>query len=77
MHDVLLVENADGAELDAYWYRALEQLLHLLRSSAGGDIPIEVRMPEQCIAHGAADAPGFEARFFEAADDPANSFWRV
>src|ERR1041385_5236146 len=53
VHDPVIVEHADRAELDPHWNRPLmtEQLTHLIGRRGGRKVPIEVRMPKQGVAN--------------------------
>jgi len=72
VQDAVAVEHADGAELDADGDGALEQPLHLFRTGAGRDIPVERRNAEEGVTDRTADAPGFVAGGFEGARDGAD-----
>ena len=67
----LTVEDADGAEGDADRDRAApaEHGSDLIRGRRRGEVPVEMGMTEQCIPHGAPDAPRVVPRLLEAAGD--------
>src|SRR5881394_123459 len=79
VHDASAIEDPDGAEVDAHRYRPLstEDLLDLLGPGIGGEIPVQVRMAEQRVAHGAAHAPRLEAVPLEVAGELDDALRRL
>jgi hypothetical protein len=69
VHPIGAIQHANGPELDADRHRALEQTADLRRRGSRRQIPIEVHLAEERIAHGTADAPGFEAGLLQCAGD--------
>src|SRR5205823_10701780 len=76
VHDVVLIQHTDRSELDADRHRSFEKLADLVRRGAGRQIPVEMWMAEQGVAHGSANAPGFESCVLEALRDAAYSLGR-
>ena len=70
VHDPGVVENTNGAELDAMRHRPPEQGLHLGWRRRGGKIPVGVCLAQQRVAHGASNAPRLESRLGELPDWP-------
>ena len=71
MHYAIVVEHANGAELDPHRNRTsvTEKLAHLLGSGSGCEIPVEMRMAQHGVTDGAAHTPGLETPRFEPAGD--------
>ena len=77
VHDSRIVENTDCPECNSHRNGAGKEISYLLRPGGCGEIPVEMGMPEQCVANSATYAPGFEAGSLEFAGDFKNGFgWR-
>ena len=63
------IETPDRPELDPDRDRATEQRLHLGRPRRRCEVPVEMRVAEEGVADGAADAPGLMSRSLELRGD--------
>jgi len=72
MHDAAVVQYADGPEVQSHRDGTPEELSHLIRRSSGRQIPVEMRVPEQCVTYGPANAPRLETGGFEPFGDCPN-----
>ena len=72
----VVVEDAHRAELDPHrdCSAAAEDRSHLLGRGARGEVPVQRCAPEQRVADGATDAPGFEAGGLEPRGDLQYAF---
>ena len=79
VHYAILVEDTNGAELDADrdCSPMPKDLTHLLWARGRGEVPVEVLRPKQRVTDGAADAPGLEALCLEPARDIEHLRWRT
>jgi len=77
MHDAELVEHADGTEIQPDRNGTPEELSHLIRRSRGRQIPVEMRVAEQRVTYGPANAPRLEPGGFEPFRDSPNGPWGV
>ena len=72
MHDfAALFENTYGAKGDADGDRTpmAKERTHLLWRGRRGEVPVQVIVAEQCVAHRSAHAPGFIASLLERPRD--------
>jgi hypothetical protein len=59
VHPAVTIEDADRAELDADRHRPPKYLAHFVRLRAGREIPIQMSVAEQRVAHSTPHTPGF------------------
>src|SRR5687767_6595902 len=69
VHRAVPIENADGAELDSHRNRARKEATYLLGGRGGGEVPVQVWVPQQGVPDGAAHTPGLEALLLQSLGD--------